>query len=438
MLQSPQSESSSVGMLRSAPGSASREEPLICGEVAEDESSPCLPRPCDQSCCSNPFDGAPRALASGRRSVEMLQSPTSLGDHRSVMTASTPSAMVTSCETMVMSPPKLELGDVPPSEEALEVECATLVRISEDDNDINVTVEPGGGSTVDAAQSVDEEDFNFDFLHDDQEPDMEWSDGSDDEDLERNARSHVGCGCAPKSDADAADAILLGDGSEQAVRQVLQSALYSCAHVQATATYNGIVSALRVSRAASAAIVASIDTVHRIKASRDGPLEQDAECRAPGEVPTQVRVRSATEAMAYASRMGYPVLLKTSENGGGARRVACPEQMEIMYEHLVTHEKLARLQSLSEAHQEHGRSLDQEQARAMVKEAPVFLMRLGEAVQTGDFLVDARSGNHNTSEVRSPLSNYHMQPASFKPPMKPCAEQRLPQPRDTCPLRPAC
>ena len=171
-----------------------------------------MPRPCDQSCCSNPFDGAPRALASGRRSVEMLQSPTSLGDHRSVMTASTPSAMVTSCETMVMSPPKLELGDVPPSEEALEVECATLVRISEDDNDINVTVEPGGGSTVDAAQSVDEEDFNFDFLHDDQEPDMEWSDGSDDEDLERNARSHVGCGCAPKSDADAADAILLGDG----------------------------------------------------------------------------------------------------------------------------------------------------------------------------------------------------------------------------------
>ena len=56
----------------------------------------------------------------------------------------------------------------------------------------------------------------------------------------------------------------------------------------------------------------------------------------------------------------------------------------------------------------------------------------------GQVQPDELNAMHNTSEVRSPLSNYHMQPASFKPPMKPCAEQRLPQPRDTCPLRPAC
>ena len=56
----------------------------------------------------------------------------------------------------------------------------------------------------------------------------------------------------------------------------------------------------------------------------------------------------------------------------------------------------------------------------------------------GQVQPDELNAMHNTSEVRSPLSNYHMQPASFKPPMKPCAQQRLPQPRDTCPLRPAC
>ena len=96
MLRSPQSESSSVGMLRSEPGSASKEEPLICGEVSEEEQSPCLPPPCDRVCCLERFDRVPCSIASGSRSVEMLQSPASLGDHRSVMAASTPSATVTS------------------------------------------------------------------------------------------------------------------------------------------------------------------------------------------------------------------------------------------------------------------------------------------------------------------------------------------------------
>ena len=133
MLQSPASEASSVGMLRSTPGSASKEEPLNCGEVSEDESFPCLPVPCPRGCCSSSFDGVSRSMATGSRHAEMLQSPASREDYRSVMTASTPCAMVMSCETKVASPPKLELGDVPPSDEALSLECDTLLRIAEDD-----------------------------------------------------------------------------------------------------------------------------------------------------------------------------------------------------------------------------------------------------------------------------------------------------------------
>jgi hypothetical protein len=182
MLQSPASESSSVGMLRSAPGSASREEPLNCGEVSEDESSPCLPRPCPRGCCSSSFDGVSRSMATGSRHAEMLQSPASREDHRSVMTASTPCAMVMSCETKVASPPKLELGDVPPSDEALSLECDTLLRIAEDDKIHDMITcsatssgdasEPGCATRGDIAKMEEEEDFNFDFLHDDQEPDV--------------------------------------------------------------------------------------------------------------------------------------------------------------------------------------------------------------------------------------------------------------------------
>ena len=55
------------------------------------------------------------------------------------------------------------------------------------------------------------------------------------------------------------------------MRLVLESAL---ANVEAKVTYKGIVNALSKSRAAAAAIVASITMVHQIKVSDDGPVER--------------------------------------------------------------------------------------------------------------------------------------------------------------------
>ena len=47
------------------------------------------------------------------------------------------------------------------------------------------------------------------------------------------------------------------------------------------------------------------------------------------------------------------------------------------------------LHSLSEAHQEDGRLLDHGACLLLVKGVPVFLIRFGEALQTGEFLMCA-------------------------------------------------
>ena len=230
MLKSPASESSSPRMLRSEPCSASKEEPPIGSEVLQHtslqqfspgsessslgmlkspasessslgmlRSEPCSasnkPGLCRRGCCSSPFNSVPRSIVPGSSSgssyAELLRSPASLEDRRSVMNASTPSATVRSCETTTASPPKLELGDVPPSEEELSVECDTLIHIAEEDDASNTTVcsaassggasenvkqlEPAAIGSGDEAPLVEEEDFNYDFLHDDEE----WSDDED-------------------------------------------------------------------------------------------------------------------------------------------------------------------------------------------------------------------------------------------------------------------
>ena len=64
------------------------------------------------------------------------------------------------------------------------VECNTLMRIAEDDNDTNVTMCSAtalGGAPEDV-EPDEEEDFNFDFLHEEEDQDMEWRDDEDAED----------------------------------------------------------------------------------------------------------------------------------------------------------------------------------------------------------------------------------------------------------------
>jgi hypothetical protein len=99
--------------------------------------------------------------------------------------------MVTAGEPMVISPPRLELGDESPSEEALEVECAVVARIADADNNDTLPC----GATGDSARQPDEEDkdtpyfqldededYNFGFLNEREEGDQDEGDTSDDED----------------------------------------------------------------------------------------------------------------------------------------------------------------------------------------------------------------------------------------------------------------
>ena len=91
------------------------------------------PFQCGLGCCSSHFAGvAPGSAVSESSSVGMLPSPVSprkggVHQHGTINTTespvpSAPQAMATVGETKVKSPPKLELGREPPSEEALAAE----------------------------------------------------------------------------------------------------------------------------------------------------------------------------------------------------------------------------------------------------------------------------------------------------------------------------
>ena len=80
--------------------------------------------------------------------------------------------MATAGETKVKSPPKLELGREPPSEEALAAECFALMRIAARDDDDTPLCgatgdgarQPDDGEPCTRGHELEEEDFNFDFL----------------------------------------------------------------------------------------------------------------------------------------------------------------------------------------------------------------------------------------------------------------------------------
>ena len=255
-------------------------------------------------------------------SSEGLASPPEQGGvyQHSLIDASTPSPCLGGgacevCEGRVegRSPPRLVLGAEAPSEEALAVECNTLVQIlheGDNDDDTPPSGAMGGGASWQPDDGVDEpstpsttthtldekEDWCFEFLNnpdsegdfDDDEhdmPDITW-DASDDED-------------------DAAH----GDG---------QSGAPFGEFVQATV---------------------------------DGPRE----------------------AMALAGRVGYPVMIKTSDAGSkGVRIVHCAGQMESMYQEVTD----------------------------VVPGAAVILMRLSSILRPDKPSVP---GNPKMTEVSSPL-----------------------------------
>ena len=254
-----------------------------------------------------------------RASSGGLASPPEQGGvyQHSLIDASTPSPCLGGgacevCEGRVegCSPPRLVLGAEAPSEEALAVECNTLVQIlheGDNDDDTPPSVAMGGGASWQPDDGVDEpstpsttthtldenEDWCFEFLNnpdsegdfDDDMPDITYAD-SDDED-------------------DAAH----GDG---------QSGAPFGEFVQATV---------------------------------DGPRE----------------------AMALAGRVGYPVMIKTSDAGSkGVRIVHCAGQMESMYQEVTD----------------------------VVPGAAVILMRLSSILRPDKPSVP---GNPKMTEVSSPL-----------------------------------
>ena len=194
----PASESSSVGMQRSEPSLTPRQVESLKQSSATPQSR------CGLGCCATHLDGVPSSAASESSSVGMQRSEPSLTPRQveslkqssdtpqpGCGLTSTPSVMVSAGEPMVISPPKLELGDEPPSKEALEVECAVVVRIADADNNDTLPC----GATGDSARKPDEEDkdtpyfqldededYNFGFLNERDEGDQDEGDTSDDED----------------------------------------------------------------------------------------------------------------------------------------------------------------------------------------------------------------------------------------------------------------
>ena len=174
------------------------------------------------------------------------------------------------------SPPRLELGDEVPSEEALAVECNTLVQILRKGDNDDITPpsgamavaswqldEDGVGEPSTESQTLDEEeDWNFDFL-------LRKSDDDEDDEGDFDDDEH-----------DTPD----GDWYD----------------------------------------------------NEDDASNGDGQGRASAVEFAQASVDSAREAMAWAGRVGYPIMLKTSDAGSkGVRKVQCAEQMESMYQEVT-------------------------------------------------------------------------------------------------------
>ena len=255
-------------------------------------------------------------------SSEGLASPPEQGGvyQHSLIDASTPSPCLGGgacevCEGRVegRSPPRLVLGAEAPSEEALAVECNTLVQIlheGDNDDDTPPSVAMGGGASWQPDDGVDEpstpsttthtldenEDWCFEFLNN---PDSEGDFDDDEHDM-------------PDITWDASD-------------------------------------------------------------DEDDAAHGDGQSGAPFGEFAQATVDGPREAMALAGRVGYPVMIKTSDAGSkGVRIVHCAGQMESMYQEVTD----------------------------VVPGAAVILMRLSSILRPDKPSVP---GNPKMTEVSSPL-----------------------------------